>query len=124
MGFLLTLCLSLFSLQALADWEMSAGRLMGNYQVWVAGSSVKNIVSFNPDNSILLQEKRPQCLLRCYGKAEQENQLLKIAMICQNGRKFKQAIDFSEVRDLNSFQAPVYSTLYHQNILMNFELLP
>ena len=118
---LLVLCLH-FPL--FASWEFSAGRLSGSYHAWISGSSVKNQVNFNEDGSILLLEKRPQGVLRCYGKAEQEGQTLKLAMLCQNGRKFQQAIDFSEVRELERFQAPVFSSLFLRKVLMNFELLP
>lgn len=124
MRFPLLLLALLLHFPLMANWEFSAGRLAGTYQVWISGSSVKNQVSFNDDGSILLLEKRPQGVLRCYGKAEQEGQTLKLAMLCQNGRKFQQAIDFSEVRDLEHFQAPVFSSLFHQKVLMNFELLP
>lgn len=115
---LLTLLLGLSS-QAYS-FEFAGKELEGNYQVWMEGSSVKNQVVFGPEDKVLMVEKRPAGELRCYGKADQLDQVLRIAMICQNGRKFQQAIDFSAVEDLESFKAPVYSSLYHRTVLLNF----
>jgi hypothetical protein len=100
----------------------SLSDIAGKYRITsnqIAG--VVNVVTLNANGDITLKEVSPMGEITCKGQSKFENNLLRSIVKCADPTVFyRQQIDFSAVRNLNRFQAPVSSDLFGKTLLMDF----
>lgn len=98
--------------------------LAGSYKITHADLPVVNIAKISPDGKIELTESSPYGKLECAGKGKLSKDLLfNSSLKCTNGQEFKQIINLTGVKKLNKFKAKVFSSLYGEELEMNFERL-
>lgn len=97
--------------------------LAGKYRVTMPESGVINTLTLTANGQITLFEKSPEGTMDCAGKVKLKKDIVSSNMICKNGFSFYQTVDFSKVGNLDSFTAPVFSSLFEATIPMNFEKL-
>lgn len=97
--------------------------LAGSYKITNPDLPVLNIVSIDAKGNVKLTEQSPYGTLECKGKGKIKNSVLESSVTCTNGTSFTQKIFLKEVKNLNKFKAVVYSSLYDQEVEMNFERL-
>lgn len=115
----LTLITLLLSTQA---FSFNLKEVSGKYSATSDNIPVKNIITIDSKGKITLVEKSVHgAPLVCNGKAVLRKNLIKSKLTCVNGFSFEQVINLSGVTNLNSFSAPVYSTLFGQEVMMTFK---
>ena len=97
--------------------------LVGSYKITHPELPVVNLVRISADGKIALTESSPYGKLECSGKAKLVNDQLSSAVKCTDGQKFTQKINLSGIKNLKKFKATVFSSLYGQEVEMNFERL-
>ena len=103
--------------------EISLGDIAGVYSITHPELPVENLVELSDTGEVFLIEESPFGDLTCEGNANISSGVLESVVECGNGVSFTQSIDFSEVDEFTNFQAPVFSTLYGIEMIMNFERL-
>lgn len=116
------IALSLLALSNLAS-AASLTDLVGSYKISNSDLPILNVVTVNANGAVKLTEQSPYGTLECAGKASLKSDLLTSKVTCTNGQSFTQKINLKDVKNYNKFSAPVYSSLYEQEIVMNFERL-
>ena len=102
---------------------LTLNELAGSYKVTHTEIPVVNIVKISADGKIALTESSPYGKLECSGKGKLVNDQLSSSVKCTDGQVFTQKINLSKVKNLNKFKATVFSSLYGQELEMNFERL-
>ncbi len=97
--------------------------LTGSFKISNPDLPVLNIVTVSANGGIKLTEQSPYGTLECKGKGAIKNEILESVVNCTNGATFTQKINLKGVKNFNKFKAPVYSSLYEQEVVMNFERL-
>ena len=97
--------------------------LAGSYKITHPELPVVNIVKITADGKIALIESSPYGKLECSGKSKLVKNQLSSSVKCTDGQKFTQKINLSGVKNLNKFKAAVFSSLYGQEVEMDFEKL-
>jgi hypothetical protein len=95
--------------------------LVGSYKISNPNFPVLTLVIIAADSTIQLTEKSVYGTLECSGTATLVKNILTSNVECVDGQKFSQRINLSKVKKFDKFSAPVYSTLYQQEIEMDFE---
>jgi hypothetical protein len=95
--------------------------LAGTYKVTSKVTATVNTVTISEKGKLSLFEKSPEGTMDCSGLAKINNDVVSSDMKCKNGFEFSQTVDFSNVRSLDVFEAPVFSTLFDATIVMKFE---
>lgn len=97
--------------------------IAGSYRITskqVAG--VVNLVTLSAKGDIVLKEVSNAGTIVCKGQSKFADNLLRSIVKCADQTVFyRQQIDFSAVRNLKKFQAPVASDLFGATITMDFE---
>jgi hypothetical protein len=114
---LLVLSLALTSVQV---FGLTLGDLVGKYSVTSDLIPVNNIITIDKKGAVTLVENSVHGAMSCTGNSTFAANKISSKMTCANGASFEQSINLSKVTNLNSFQAPVYSTLFGQEIVMKF----
>jgi hypothetical protein len=83
--------------------------------VWDACTALHN------NGAVKLTEQSPYGKLECSGKAGIKADILSSKVKCEDGQEFTQKINLKGVNSFGKFSAPVYSSLYGQEVVMNFE---
>ncbi len=99
----------------------SLSDLVGGYKITHAQIPALTVVSIKADGSVKLTEQSPYGKLECKGKATLKANILTSKVKCEDGQEFSQKINLKGVTTFSKFSAPVYSSLYGQEIVMNFE---
>lgn len=97
--------------------------LAGSYKITNPDLPVLNIVSIDAKGNVKLTEQSPYGTLECKGKGKIKNSVLESNVSCTNGASFTQKITLKNIKNLNKFKAVVYSSLYDQEVEMDFERL-
>ncbi len=95
--------------------------ISGTYSVTTDYAPIVNIIEISPDGRVELTEKSPFGELTCSGYAVIQQNVLVSNVVCLNGSTFTQTVDFSNVLNFDDFSAPVYSSLYGNELFMNFK---
>lgn len=97
--------------------------LAGTYKVTSKVMPLVNILTISVTGKLTLFEKAAEGTMDCSGVAKIYNDEVTSNMVCKNGFEFSQTVDFSKVKSLDIFEAPVFSTLFDATIVMKFEKL-
>lgn len=97
--------------------------IAGSYKISNPDLPVLNIVTVDVKGNVKLTEQSPHGTLECKGKGTISADVLESAVECTNGSSFTQRINLKNVKSFTKFSAPVYSSLYEQEVIMNFERL-
>ncbi len=96
--------------------------IAGNYRITsnqIAG--VVNLVTLKSNGDITLKEVSDRGTIVCKGQSKIADNLLRSIVKCADPSVFyRQQIDFSTVRNLTKFQAPVSSDLFGATLMMDF----
>lgn len=114
--------LSLLALSNLAN-AASLTDIVGSYKISSPDLPILNVVTINAKGAVKLTEQSPYGTIDCKGKATIASDVLSSDVTCTNGQTFTQKINLKGVKNYSKFSAPVYSSLYEQEIVMNFERL-
>lgn len=101
----------------------SLKNLAGSYKISNPDLPVLNIVTVDVKGNVKLTEQSPYGTLECKGKGAIKGDVLESVVKCTNGSNFTQRINLKNVKSFSKFSAPVYSSLYEQEVVMNFERL-
>lgn len=113
---------ALLTILALAATNLMAYELediAGVYDISSENAPVINVVKIEANGSVYLIENGPYGALECEGSATLVNDMLTSEVTCDNGASFTQRVNLSGVSDLSEFSAPVYSSLYGMEVVMN-----
>lgn len=111
---------AVFAISAQAH-ALSLQDLAGTYKVTSEVAPISNTVTLGADGSVILVEKSPYGTIKCQGQANlSADKVLTSEVTCANDLSFFQKIDLSKVTKLKSFKAPVYSSLYDAEVVMDF----
>ena len=113
-----TLLMLLLSTQVFAGYTLTD--LAGTYEITHPQLPVKNTVTLTATGQVSLQEESPFGSIICEGMATIKKDLLTSEVQCDNGAVFTQEINFAGIELASEFQAPVYSSLYDAEAVMNF----
>lgn len=84
--------------------------------------AVANLVTLNANGDITLKEVSHRGEIVCKGQSKFEENLLRSIVKCADPTVFyRQQIDFSAVRNLKKFKAPVSSDLFGMTLMMDFQ---
>ncbi len=84
--------------------------------------TVANWVTMNVNGDITLKEVSGRGEIVCKGQSKFEENLLRSIVKCADPTVFyRQQIDFSAVRNLKKFKAPVSSDLFGMTLMMDFQ---
>ena len=112
--------------QAATANAYTLGEIAGSYRITsnqIAG--VVNLVSLKANGDVTLKEVSNRGTIVCKGQSKFADNLLRSIVKCADQTVFyRQQIDFSMVRNLSRFQAPVSSDLFGATIMMDFVKLP
>lgn len=97
--------------------------VVGSYKITHTDLPILNIVTVDINGNVKLTEQSPYGTLECKGKGTIKNDILSSKVTCTNGSDFTQKINLKNVKNFAKFKAPVYSSLYEQEVEMNFERL-
>lgn len=97
--------------------------VVGSYKITSKDIPVMNIVTVDAKGNVKLTEQSPYGTLECKGKGTIKNDILESKVKCDNGSDFTQRINLKNVKNFAKFKAPVYSSLYDQELEMTFERL-
>lgn len=97
--------------------------LVGSYKITNPDLPVLNLVTVDINGNVKLTEQSPYGTLECKGKGTIKGDVLESFVKCTNGTSFTQKINLKNVKNFAKFKAPVYSSLYEQEVEMNFERL-
>jgi hypothetical protein len=117
---LLILAIALTSVQTFA---VTLKDLSGKYSVSSDIIPVNNIITIDSKGGVTLVENSVYGALSCKGTSTLAANKISSKMVCANGSSFEQVINLTNVTNLKSFSAPVYSTLFGQEIVMKFNKL-
>jgi len=96
--------------------------LAGKYRITsneIAG--IENLVTLSANGDVTLKEVSPMGEIVCKGQSKFENNFLRSIVKCADQTVFyRQQIDFSSVRNLKKFKAPVSSDLFGKTLMMDF----
>jgi hypothetical protein len=95
----------------------------GSYKISNPDLPVLNIVTVDINGNVKLTEQSPYGTLECKGKGVIKEEVLESFVKCTNGASFTQKINLKNVKNFKKFKASVYSSLYEQEVEMNFERL-
>lgn len=95
--------------------------VVGSYKISNSDFPVLTIVTINANGTVKLTEQSPYGKLECSGKANLKSDILTSHVKCEDGQEFTQRINLKSVKSFGKFSAPVYSSLYGQEVEMNFE---
>ena len=100
--------------------------LAGNYRITSKQSpQVVNLVTLKSNGDITLKQVAGNRAIVCRGQSKISDNLLRSIVQCGDPAVFyRQQIDFSQVRNLNKFQAPVSSDLWGATWMMDFVKIP
>ncbi|MGZ3789820.1 MAG: hypothetical protein ACXVLQ_14925 [Bacteriovorax sp.] len=115
--------LALFTVLTSQSFAFSLNDLAGKYEISTNLIPVTNVITLDAKGGITLLEKSAQGNLKCKGTSTLASNKVSSQLKCENGLSFEQEINLSKVTNLDSFTAPVYSTLFGQEIPMNFKKL-
>jgi len=97
--------------------------IVGSYKISNPDLPVLNIVTIDAKGNVKLTEQSPYGTLECKGKGTIKADILESNVKCTNGASFTQKISLKNVKNFSKFKAPIYSSLYEQEVEMNFERL-
>ena len=100
--------------------------LVGKYVITHPQFPVVNEVTITKRGTVTLVEKSKAGTLACRGKAKITENVLESNVTCkksENKIQFTQRINLKDVTDLKNFSAPVFSSLYDMELIMNFKLI-
>ncbi|MEC7277759.1 MAG: hypothetical protein VXV96_15665 [Bdellovibrionota bacterium] len=115
------IALSLISFNTFGALTMTD--VAGSYEITHPALPVSNIVTLKANGSISLSENSPFGTFNCEGQATLTDELLTSEVTCDNGATFTQEIDLTGVTIADTFEAPVYSSLYQAQVVMTFTKL-
>lgn len=95
--------------------------IVGSYKISNPDFPVLTIVTITANGKVRLTEQSPYGKLECSGKAKLKSDILTSEVKCEDGQEFTQRINLKNVKSFGKFTAPVYSSLYGQEVEMNFE---
>ena len=114
------LALSLLVISSLAS-AATMSDVVGSYKISNPDLPVLTIVTIKADGAVKLTEQSPYGKLECSGKAKLKADVLTSEVKCEDGQEFTQRINLKNVKSFGKFSALVYSSLYGQEVKMNFE---
>jgi hypothetical protein len=97
--------------------------LAGSYKITHPDLPVVYIVKISSKGNVALTESSPYGKLECTGKGKLSKDILSSSVKCADGQEFAQKINLNGVKNLKRFTATVFSSLYGQEVEMNFERL-
>jgi hypothetical protein len=102
---------------------LSVQNLIGTYEVTpvLEGIQISNIITLTKDLKVTLVEKSPYGEFNCSGNATIIGTIVESKVTCENGAEFTQKVNFKNVTNFDNFSAPVYSSLYDEEMPMNFK---
>ncbi len=110
-------------LSSFSAFAVSLSDIAGKYEVTSDFAPVTNIIEIDKDGNIVLVETSPYGEFTCSGTAVIADDILTSEVTCENGVSFNQRVDLSSVNQYDAFTAVVYSSLYDQELPMNFRKL-
>jgi hypothetical protein len=101
---------------------LSLQELAGKYKISSPELPIKNTITLKKNGAVTLLEESPIGKMSCKGKASLVSDVLSSEVVCTNGQRFQQRINFSGV-DINqdTFEVSVYSSLYQAEAVMQVE---
>lgn len=115
------IALSLVSFNTFGALSMSD--MAGSYEITNPALPISNIVTLEANGNVTLIENSPLGSFKCEGQATINDELLTSEVTCENGAAFTQEIDLTGVTIADTFEAPVYSSLYQAQVVMTFTKL-
>ncbi|MDD4974882.1 MAG: hypothetical protein PHY93_11060 [Bacteriovorax sp.] len=112
---------ALLAMMTSQSFALSLNDLVGKYEVSSNLIPTTNIITLDSKGGITLVEKSVHGKLNCKGTSKLASNKIASKLTCENGLSFEQEINMSNVTNFNAFTAPVYSTLFGQEIPMNFK---
>jgi hypothetical protein len=94
--------------------------IAGTYEITSDDIPVVNMVEINEDGSVSLSEQTPYGSISCRGNASIADNTLESKVACDNGIEFVQRVNLEGIESFEEFTANVFSSLYGQEIPMNF----
>jgi len=115
----LIFALTLISSQAFA---FNLKEVSGKYSAKYDSVPINSVITIESNGTINLVEKSVHgAPLVCNGKAKVKNNKITSNVKCVNGFTFEQVVNLTNVKNLNEFTAPVYSTLFGQEVMVSFK---
>ena len=116
----LLLVLSITALSNIAG-AATLANIAGSFKATSTEFSVLNIVTISAQGDVKLTEQSAYGRLECTGKGTLRADILSSSLKCEDGQTFNQRINLKNVKNFNKFSANVYSSLYGQEVELNFE---
>lgn len=115
------ICVSSFMF-ASQVFAMDISDVVGSYKITHPEIPMMTFVSIEEDGLVDMLEMTEYGPMECVGTAVVKDYLVTTTVNCQNGMEFIQKINLEDV-DISgeTFTAPVYSSLYQMELMLNFE---